>query len=86
MSNKKVTEADQGNEKNTETNPEQGEKVEAPVTPTLTKSEIRQQKTLRLKLCAEAIKQVLDQYECDLVAYPIVNGGKIDAKTELVLK
>lgn len=54
--------------------------------PTLTKAEIKQQKTLRLQLCAQAIQQALEYYECDLVAIPVVSGGKIDAKTELVLK
>lgn len=54
--------------------------------PTLTQTEIKQQKALRLQLCAEAIRQALEYYECDLVAVPTVSGGKIDAKTELVLK
>ena len=53
---------------------------------TLTKADIKKQKILRLQLCAEAIRQTLDYYECDLVAIPVINGGKIDAKTELVLK
>lgn len=54
--------------------------------PTLTKAEIKAQKALRLQLCAQAIQQALEYYECDLVAVPTVNGGKLDAKTELVLK
>lgn len=54
--------------------------------PTLTKAEIKAQKALRLQLCAQAIQQALDYYECDLVALPVIAGGKIDAKTELVLK
>lgn len=52
----------------------------------LTKADIRAQKTLRLQLCGQAIKQILEQYECDLVAVPIIEGGKIDAKVDLVLK
>lgn len=54
--------------------------------PTLTKADIKAQKTLRLQLCAQAIQQALNYYECDLVALPVIEGGKIDAKTELVLK
>lgn len=54
--------------------------------PVLTQSEIQAQKALRLQLCAQAIQQALEHYECDLVARPVVAGGKIDAKTELVLK
>jgi hypothetical protein len=54
--------------------------------PTLTRAEIKAQKALRLQLCAEAIRQALNYYECDLVALPVIEGGKIDAKTELVLK
>ena len=54
--------------------------------PTLTKADIKAQKTLRLQLCAQAIQQALSYYECDLVAIPVVEGGKIDAKVDLVLK
>ena len=54
--------------------------------PTLTKADIKAQKALRLQLCAQAIQQALSYYECDLVAIPVVEGGKIDAKVDLVLK
>ncbi len=54
--------------------------------PTLTKADIKQQKALRLQLCTQAIQQALNYYECDLVALPIITGGKIEAKMELVLK
>ena len=66
---------------------DQTEKAKKPAQqPTLTKAEIRAQKALRLELCAQAIQAALSYYECDLVAIPTVSGGKIDAKTELVLK
>lgn len=54
--------------------------------PILTKDQIKAQKALRLQLCAKAIQQALEYYECNLVAVPVIAGGKIDAKTELVLK
>jgi hypothetical protein len=53
---------------------------------TLTKAEIQAQKALRRKLCAEAIEQACEQYECDLVAIPVEQGGKLTAKTILVLR
>lgn len=66
--------------------PKEAVKPKTESQPTLTKADIKAQKALRLQLCAEAIRQALSYYECDLVAAPIVEGGKIDAKTELVLK
>ena len=44
--------------------------------PTLTKADIKAQKTLRLQLCAQAIQQALSYYECDLVAIPVVEAAK----------
>ena len=55
-------------------------------TPTLTKAEIQAQKALRRQLCAAAIQAACDYYECDIVAVAYQNGGKIEARTELVLK
>jgi len=54
--------------------------------PSLTKAEIQAQKNLRRQLCAEAIQQACDYYECDIVAVPYQNGNKIEARLELVLK
>lgn len=66
--------------------PQEAAKPKAENKPTLTKADIKAQKSLRLQLCAEAIRQALNYYECDIVAKPIVQGQKIDAVTELVLK
>ncbi len=55
-------------------------------TPTLTKAEIQAQKALRRQLCAAAIQQACDYYECDIVAVAFQNGGKNEARVELVLK
>ena len=54
--------------------------------PTLTNEQIKAQKAQRLKLCAAEIEAVLIHYECDLVAVPVEEGAKTDAKVTLVLK
>lgn len=50
---------------------------------TITKEQIEQFKTQRVKECGEALAALLKEYDCDLCAVPQIIEGRIVAVVEL---
>lgn len=52
----------------------------------LTHEKIQAFRNRELRLCQQEVLATLLKYRCDLVAYPVIIDGKLDAQVKWVLK